>query len=649
MRKFTLLAMALLGVAVTTKAQTVILTQDFEGSGLPSGWTRTQASPSVGWEFGNNLGSAYFPIPAHTRYAASNDDAHDDNTTNANNASLDRLITPAMDLSPYAGTGVVLKFDYIQPANYGSTGSIEVSTNGGTTWTSVVTVDPSAGWASGTVSLGAYLVSNVMVAFRHDDGGYWADGFGIDNVVVRSVAANDIAMESITVADYVAAGNVNITGVLSNQGYSTLTSATINYSINGGAAVSAPLTGLNVTLGSTYSFSHSTPANLSTPGSYTLKVWSSMPNSSADADNLNDTLTKTINVLSSIPRKNAVLEDHTGAWCQFCPDGTVVAELVDDNYADQSIVLAVHNSDAMSTADGDMIANEYISGYPGGLIDHFQFPTESDVEVNRGVWDTRMADRLTYVVPVGVGFESVSWDPNTRQISATVRADYFGNASGDMRMNLVIAEDSVVGTGSGYNQVNYYNTQSGHPFFGAGNPILGFVHDHVARAFLGGAWGQAGIIPASVGDGDNFTYTFTYTLPASYRWNKVKLVAMVQRYNSDPKQREIMNAEEVSLETAVALDEANTPEMAINAFPNPFSTYTQVEFDLPVAGQVMIDVVDMFGKTVARLNDGFMTQGMHSVKWHGNTLEGAPAANGVYMIVFKTGETTQIEKVVLSR
>jgi flagellar hook assembly protein FlgD len=100
---------------------------------------------------------------------------------------------------------------------------------------------------------------------------------------------------------------------------------------------------------------------------------------------------------------------------------------------------------------------------------------------------------------------------------------------------------------------------------------------------------------------------------------------------------------------AVALEEGNTAEMNIQAFPNPFSSYTQVDFDLPVAGEVAIDVVDMFGKTVARLNDGFMTQGMHSVKWHGNTLEGAPAANGVYMIVFKTGGSTQIEKVVLNR
>lgn len=650
MRKFTLLATASLALALTTNAQTTILSQDFESGALPSGWTRTQASPSVGWEFGNNLGSSYFPIPAHTRYAASNDDAHDNSATTANNASLDRLITPAMDLTPFNGTGVVLKFDYIQPGNFGSSGTIEASTNGGSSWTPLQTVPNSAGWATLTVSLGGYLSSNnLMVAFHHDDGGYWADGMGVDNVVVKSVAANDLAMETVTVSDYVAAGNVNVTGSFSNQGYQTLTNTTVSYSINGGAPVSASLTGLNVTLGSSYSFTHSTPANLSTPGTYVLKVWTSGPNGGTDADYSNDTITKTVNVLSSIPRKNAVLEDHTGAWCQFCPDGTVVAEQVDDNYADQSIVLAVHNNDAMSTADGDAIANEYISGYPGGLIDHFLFPSESDVEINRGIWDARMGDRLNYVVPAGVSFEDVSWDPNTRQITATVRADFFGNASGDIRMNLIVAEDSVVGTGSGYNQVNYYNTQSGHPFFGAGNPILGFVHDHVARAFLGGSWGQAGIIPASVSDGDNFSHTFTYTLPASYRWNKVKLVALIQRYNNDPKQREIINAEEVTLEAAVGLDNTTDLEMAVNAFPNPFSSYTQIDFNLPTSSEVVVDVVDMYGKTVAQLNNSYMGQGMHSLKWHGASFDGAPAANGVYMIVFKYNGKTQIEKVVLNR
>src|SRR5687767_11691442 len=115
MKKLLLFSLAAVSGVSLSFSQTVILTQDFETGTPPSGWTTTQNTPSVGFEFGTNLGSTYFAVPAHTRYALSNDDAHDDNSTNLNLADQDRLISPVMDLTPFAGTGVALKFAFINP------------------------------------------------------------------------------------------------------------------------------------------------------------------------------------------------------------------------------------------------------------------------------------------------------------------------------------------------------------------------------------------------------------------------------------------------------------------------------------------------------------------------------------------------------
>src|SRR5689334_534583 len=85
-------------------SQTIILTEDFEVGFPPTGWNRTQNTPSIGWDFGLSLGSVYVNIPPHTRYACSNDDAHDDNSHLVNVADVDRLISPTFDLTPYSST-----------------------------------------------------------------------------------------------------------------------------------------------------------------------------------------------------------------------------------------------------------------------------------------------------------------------------------------------------------------------------------------------------------------------------------------------------------------------------------------------------------------------------------------------------------------
>jgi len=98
-------------VTLPCGGQTLVLSEDFEGTIPPTGWSRSQNTPSVGWVFGTDLGSQFFAIPSHSTYAASNDDANDDNTTNLNLADQDRLISPVLDLTPYASTGVILEFE----------------------------------------------------------------------------------------------------------------------------------------------------------------------------------------------------------------------------------------------------------------------------------------------------------------------------------------------------------------------------------------------------------------------------------------------------------------------------------------------------------------------------------------------------------
>ena len=60
-----------------TKAQTTILSEDFEGGAVPASWNNITNATDGGWIVGDaaTLSTASFPIDAHTTIAATNDDA----------------------------------------------------------------------------------------------------------------------------------------------------------------------------------------------------------------------------------------------------------------------------------------------------------------------------------------------------------------------------------------------------------------------------------------------------------------------------------------------------------------------------------------------------------------------------------------------
>lgn len=158
-----------------------LLSENFEGGSLPTGWTKSQAA-GTGWGFGTSAGlsSAYctFPTTNATNIAGANDDV-----CNCD-ASADYLISPVINASSYSSLN--LNFDAVQPGSYGSTGRLLVSTTSATgPWTTVFSIPKTAAWTNHDVDLSAYAgQATVYLNFHHDDGGAWADGFAIDNVVV---------------------------------------------------------------------------------------------------------------------------------------------------------------------------------------------------------------------------------------------------------------------------------------------------------------------------------------------------------------------------------------------------------------------------------------------------------------------------------
>ncbi|EFK97144.1 hypothetical protein LDC_0818, partial [sediment metagenome] len=83
--------------------------------------------------------------------------------------------------------------------------------------------------------------------------------------------------------------------------------------------------------------------------------------------------------------------------------------------------------------------------------------------------------------------------------------------------------------------------------------------------------------------------------------------------------------------------------------PNPFGASTRLEFVLPEAAPVRLDVYDVTGRHVAKLAEGERAAGRHAVEWNGETERGERARGGVYYGVLTAGRSRTVARMVLSR
>jgi hypothetical protein len=83
--------------------------------------------------------------------------------------------------------------------------------------------------------------------------------------------------------------------------------------------------------------------------------------------------------------------------------------------------------------------------------------------------------------------------------------------------------------------------------------------------------------------------------------------------------------------------------------PDPFSGRTEIEFTVPVAGTVTVEIYDVSGRLVRTLVRGRRAAGSCSVSWDAADGQGNRAASGVYFCHITVGRDRLIEKLILLR
>lgn len=454
-----------------------------------------------------------------------------------------------------------------------------------------------------------------------------------------------------------------IGGTVINRGTQTVTSLEIRWQVDNGTAYSRTYTGLAMGPNQSFVWNNGSPLGLTGGNDYDIRVWVGRVNGQADQNQTNSDETR--NVLAQEGTVSAdrrvLVEQFTTAVCQFCPDGKVKVDEI-KAATNKAYPVAIHagfGTDNMTTADASTLAARFVTGAPTAAVDRILYDGETTIGFSRGgggsnnYWLDKVNERLATPTTMCISMDN-SYNAGTRQLTVDLTINSLDHhPDGDYRVSVFIIEDSVVGVGSGWDQVNAYNTQTGHPWAGAGNPIVGFVHNQVLRAVPTGTWGDNTVLPAKPGV-NTYNHTVNYTIPTAANDDHISVIAFINTYSdADDTKMGVINAIGGGLNETVnnscpttttqACQQTYTPDEVtsveeldffsdVNVYPNPVSSgkvNINMQFDevLPVS----IDLYNTLGQRVA-------TSGTMTTKIGDNTffVDTDALPTGSYHAVIKT-------------
>lgn len=114
---------------------------------------------------------------------------------------------------------------------------------------------------------------------------------------------------------------------------------------------------------------------------------------------------------------------------------------------------------------------------------------------------------------------------------------------------------------------------------------------------------------------------------------------------------ELIGARDVGCAEPSAVADPVTPARPrlLGNYPNPFNPRTRVVFELPEAGHVTLEVLDVAGRRLDVLLDEMRGSGRHEVAWHGRDAAGRDLPSGIYLLRLSTGGRVMVDRMALLR
>ena len=227
--------------------------------------------------------------------------------------------------------------------------------------------------------------------------------------------------------------------------------------------------------------------------------------------------------------KNVVLEEFTGIYCTFCPDGHVIAQGLHDTYPNDVFLINIHTGgysnpnspshpDFNSNHGAAIAANSGLAGYPAGTVNRHIFPNISPqgspgtTALSRGDWSNACSDIMSQSSPVNVAAQA-SYDMSTGVLTVNTETYFTSTHTGSAFLHVAVVQNNVPGPQTG---AQTYNPGAIIP--GPWSPT--YNHQHMLKYMMDGNFGI------------EFTTTTAGTfVPNTHTWNVPPTITLPQGTN----------------------------------------------------------------------------------------------------------------------
>lgn len=487
---------------------------------------------------------------------------------------------------------------------------------------------------------GTQVPGSPLLNFGGNNGSYDATASTVYTFKYGTQPAYDLKLSNIDVEKFVKTGsgaNVNYTFI--NNGSATVTSFRVNYSVDGGAAVSQNVTGTSV-LGSgvgTYSFAHSTAYTASAAGKKSFKVWiDNINGTNADLNHNDDTLAKDITVVSSTVKRKSLQEMFTSSTCPPCLPGNIkLQDVLRERMGGYTVIKYQYYFPGTGDPYYTLEANSRGSYY-GGINSVPRLQVDGKWNDNPNSYSTSLFDGY-YAKPSVVGITAnQTIEGNTITINAKVKA--VSALPGNYKIHFAVLE-----------KVTKRNVKSN-----------GETEFHwVMKKMLPDANGSA----ISFSSDAEQTVSKSFTFPGGFRlptsamtstggYNGINiatentveemgdLIGVV--FVQDESDKEVLQSEwsgNSEWDYYAGTTETAVGATGITVYPNPAQTTFTINAS-NVEGLAAVRVLDVTGKEVMTAN---AKGGMETA------LDVSALNNGIYFVHITVNGTTAVQKLTISK